>query len=74
VEQGKSGEPLLRMRRMDGKDGAEVVSPGKRACPAPVATSGDSNEATIEEAKTAHAAVDGGKISPRLLPMRRSRL
>lgn len=65
VEQGKSGEPLLRMRRMDGKDGAEVVSPGKRA-PAlpPVATSGDSNEATIEEAKTAHAAVDGGKISP----------
>ncbi|NMN87390.1 replication initiator protein A [Novosphingobium sp. SG916] len=35
VEQGKAGEPLLRMRRVDGKDGAEVVSPGKRHSPLP---------------------------------------
>ena len=38
VEQGKAGEPLLRMRRVDGKDGAEVVSPGKRPAPLPAAT------------------------------------
>ena len=33
VEQGKNGEPLLRMVRVDGKDGAETVSPGKRPSP-----------------------------------------
>ncbi len=42
VEQGKAGEPLLRMRRVDGKDGAEVVSPGKRPAPLPAATAAPS--------------------------------
>lgn len=42
VEAGKTGEPLLRMRRVDGKDGAEVVSPGKRPAPLPAATAAPS--------------------------------
>ncbi|MET3471385.1 plasmid replication initiation protein [Novosphingobium sp. 1529] len=42
VEPGKTGEPLLRMRRVDGKDGAEVVSPGKRPAPLPAATAAPS--------------------------------
>lgn len=60
VEQGKSAEPLLRMRRVDGKDGAEVVSPGKRA-PAlpPAATPADGNGPAIEE-----PTVDHDKASP----------
>ncbi|PTR13108.1 MULTISPECIES: replication initiator protein A [unclassified Novosphingobium] len=42
VEAGKAGEPLLRMRRVDGKDGAEVVSPGKRPAPLPAVTAAPS--------------------------------
>ncbi|RKF18976.1 plasmid replication initiator protein [Altericroceibacterium spongiae] len=39
IEQGKNGEPNLRMRRVDGKDGAEKDLPGKPATdPAPAAT------------------------------------
>lgn len=53
VEQGKGAEPLLRMRRVDGKDGAGVAGPG-----APATASDD-------DASTKHASEpEGSAVSP----------
>ncbi|MCW1988093.1 replication initiator protein A [Novosphingobium capsulatum] len=56
VEPGKTGEPLLRMRRVDGKDGAEVVSPGKRPAPLPAATAAPSPAPAPAAPPVAHTA------------------
>lgn len=56
VEPGKTGEPLLRMRRVDGKDGAEVVSPGKRPAPLPAATAAPSPSPAPAAPPVAHTA------------------
>ena len=69
VETAKDGEPMLRMRRIDGKGGAGTVlpetkalpvppvSPGKRAAPS-AAPSGQSSDSEVSE----EIAIDARKL------------